>query len=64
MSPFSTPVLVGAALVSSPALWNVLQGTAPAEVAPVQEIAVPGGQHREALARMIADAPTEQLPVV
>ena len=33
MSPFSTPVLVGAALVSSPALWNVLQGTAPAEVA-------------------------------
>jgi hypothetical protein len=33
VSPFSTPVLVGAALVSSPALWNVLQGTAPAEVA-------------------------------
>ena len=33
MSPFSTPVLVGAALVSSPALWNVIQGTAPAEVA-------------------------------
>jgi hypothetical protein len=33
VSPFSTPVLVAAALVSSPALWNVIQGTAPAEVA-------------------------------
>lgn len=33
MSPFSAPVLVGAALVSSPALWNVIQGTAPPEVA-------------------------------
>ena len=27
------PVLVGAALVSSPALWNVLQGDSPPEVA-------------------------------
>ena len=33
MSPFSAPVLVGAALVSSPALWNVLQGDSPPEVA-------------------------------
>jgi hypothetical protein len=33
VSPFSAPVLVGAALVSSPALWNVIQGTSPAEVA-------------------------------
>jgi hypothetical protein len=33
VSPFSAPVLVGAALVSSPALWNVIQGTTPAEVA-------------------------------
>ncbi|MGA9749006.1 MAG: hypothetical protein WBQ50_16230 [Nocardioides sp.] len=33
MSPFSAPVLVGAALVSSPALWNVLHGTASPELA-------------------------------
>lgn len=33
MSPFSAPVLVGAALVSSPALWNALQGTGSPEVA-------------------------------
>lgn len=33
MSPFSAPVLVGAALVSSPALWNVIQGSSPADVA-------------------------------
>ena len=33
MSPLSAPVLVGAALVSSPALWNALQGTGSPEVA-------------------------------
>lgn len=30
MSPFSAPVLGGAALVTSPAWWNVVQGTSPA----------------------------------
>ena len=32
MSPLSTPVLGGAALVSSPAWWNVLHGDAPTSV--------------------------------
>jgi hypothetical protein len=32
MSPLSSPVLGGAALVSSPAWWNVLNGNAPASV--------------------------------
>lgn len=32
MSPLSTPVLGGAALVSSPAWWNVLHGEAPTSV--------------------------------
>ncbi len=30
MSPLSAPVLGGAALLSSPAWWNVAQGTSPA----------------------------------
>ena len=30
MSPFSAPVLGGAALVTAPAWWNALQGTSPA----------------------------------
>lgn len=33
MSPFSTPVLLGAALLSSPALWLSLTGHMRAEVA-------------------------------
>ena len=33
MSPLSTPVLGAAALVSSPAWWNVLHGDAPTSVA-------------------------------
>lgn len=33
MSPFSGPVLVGAALVSSPAVWHAIEGTAPVETA-------------------------------
>lgn len=33
MSPLSGPVLGGAALVSSPAVWNAIDGTAPVEVA-------------------------------
>lgn len=30
MSPFSAPVLGGAALVTAPTWWNVVQGTSPA----------------------------------
>lgn len=30
MSPFSAPVLGGAALVTAPSWWNALQGTTPA----------------------------------
>jgi hypothetical protein len=30
VSPFSAPVLGGAALVTAPAWWNVVQGTSPA----------------------------------
>jgi hypothetical protein len=30
VSPFSAPVLGGAALVTAPAWWNVLQGASPA----------------------------------
>lgn len=33
MSPFSAPVLVGAALVTSPAWWNAVQGTGSLAVA-------------------------------
>lgn len=36
MSPLSGPVLGAAALVSSPALWNVIEGTAPVELALVR----------------------------
>jgi hypothetical protein len=36
MSPFSAPVLGGAALLSSPAWWNVVQGVSPASDAAVR----------------------------
>lgn len=80
MSPFSAPVLVGAALVSSPALWNVIQGTAPAEVAltrylvsvvlcwmalaVVAFVVGPVPPPKTSLAGADADAPTEQVPAV
>jgi hypothetical protein len=79
VSPFSAPVLVAAALVSSPALWNVLQGTTPAEVALTRYLisVVLCWMALAAVAMLIgpvppatsvtpadADAPTEQLPVV
>lgn len=33
MSPFSAPVLGGAALLTTPAVWNVLHGVSPTSVA-------------------------------
>lgn len=33
MSPLSTPVLAAAAVVASPALWSVVDGTLPLDVA-------------------------------
>ncbi len=36
MSPLSGPVLMGAALVSSPAVYHAIEGTAPVEVALVR----------------------------
>lgn len=79
MSPFSAPVLMGAALVSSPALWNVIQGTAPAEVALTRYLVsvllcwlalavvafVVGPVPPPSTPEATeADAPTEQLPAV
>lgn len=36
MSPFSAPVLGGAALLTGPSWWNVVQGTAPVSEAVIR----------------------------
>lgn len=59
MSPFSTPVLAGAALLTSPAWWRALEGTGSLSVATTRFLvaALACWLALEVLAAMVGPAP-------